>query len=85
MLGIPVLKGRPFTDHDTADSPGVVIISESLARRAWPNQDPIGKRMNIGFGGETWREVVGVVGDERDNGVSEKAPTIAEFAPHSWL
>jgi putative ABC transport system permease protein len=71
VLGIPVLKGRAFTDHDTADSPGVVIISESLARSAWPNQDPIGKRMNIGFGGETWREVVGVVSDVKQQEIGE--------------
>jgi putative ABC transport system permease protein len=70
-LGIPVLKGRAFTERDTADSPGVVIISESLARRAWPNQDPIGKRMNIGFGGETWREVVGVVSDVKQQEIGE--------------
>jgi len=71
VLGIPVLKGRTFTDHDTADSPGVVIVSESLARSAWPNQDPIGKRMNIGFGGETWREVVGVVSDVKQQEIGE--------------
>jgi putative ABC transport system permease protein len=71
VLGIPVLKGRTFTGHDTADSPGVVIVSESLARSAWPNQDPIGKRMNIGFGGETWREVVGVVSDVKQGEIDE--------------
>ena len=71
VLGIPILKGRAFNDHDTADSPGVVIISESLARSAWPNQDPIGKRLNIGFGGETWREVVGVVSDVKQQEIVE--------------
>lgn len=71
VLGIPVLKGRAFNDHDTADSPGVVIISESLARSAWPNQDPIGKRINIGFGGEAWREVVGVVSDIKQEEIGE--------------
>jgi len=71
VLAIPLVKGRPFTDHDTADSPGVVIISESLARTAWPNQDPIGKRLNIGFGGETWREVVGVVSDVKQQEIGE--------------
>src|SRR5258705_3282139 len=71
LLGIPILKGRAFNDHDTANSPGVVIISESLARSAWPNQDPIGKRLNIGFGGETWREVVGVVSDVKQQEIVE--------------
>src|SRR4029434_7867508 len=48
VLGIPVVKGRAFNDRDTAESAGVVIVSESFARIAWPNQDPIGKRLNIG-------------------------------------
>src|SRR5262249_59432792 len=62
-LGIPLLKGRAFNDRDAADSPGVVIISETLARSLWPNEDALGKRIDIGLPGETWREVIGVVGD----------------------
>jgi putative ABC transport system permease protein len=71
VLGIPLHSGRPFTDYDTADAPGVVIVSESFARAAWPNQNPIGKRVNIGFGGESWREVVGVVGDVKHQEIGE--------------
>jgi putative ABC transport system permease protein len=71
VMGISVLKGRAFTERDAADSPGVAIISESLARSAWPNQDPIGKRLNIGFSGETWREVVGVVSDVKQEEIGE--------------
>jgi putative ABC transport system permease protein len=66
-LGIPLLKGRAFDDRDTADSPGALIISETLARSLWPNEDAIGKRINIGLPGETWREVVGVVGDVKQS------------------
>jgi putative ABC transport system permease protein len=62
-LGIPLLKGRAFNERDTADSPGVVIISETLARSLWPNEDALGKRIDIGLSSEKWREVVGVVGD----------------------
>jgi putative ABC transport system permease protein len=80
VLGIPLLKGRAFTEHDTADSPGVVIISESLARTAWPNRDPIGKRLNIGFGGESWREVVGVVSDVKQQEVGE-ASSVSLYQP----
>jgi putative ABC transport system permease protein len=62
-LGIPLLQGRAFNEHDTANSPGVLIISESLAHQLWPNESALGKRLDIGFPGETWREVVGIMGD----------------------
>lgn len=72
-LGIPLLKGREFNDRDTADSPGVLIISEALARRLWPDGDALGKRLNIGFSGETWREVVGVAGDAKQQELGERS------------
>ena len=64
-LGIPLLKGRAFNERDTADSPGVVIISEALAHNLWPNEDVLGKRLTVGFGRAKWCEVVGVAGDVR--------------------
>jgi putative ABC transport system permease protein len=45
VIGVPLLKGRPFEPHDTVDAPGVVVINEALARREWPNQDPIGQQI----------------------------------------
>ena len=66
-MGIRLLKGREFNDGDDNQSSKVVIISDSLARVAWPNDNPLGKRLNIGFGGETWREVVGVVDDVKQD------------------
>ena len=72
-LGIPLLKGREFNERDTADSPGVLIISEALARRLWPDGDALGKRLNIGFSGETWREVVGVAGDAKQQELGERS------------
>ena len=59
-LGIPLRQGRDINDRDTANAPSVTVISESLARRFWPNQDPIGKQVNVAFADRT---VVGVVGD----------------------
>ncbi len=79
-LGIPLLKGRAFNDRDTADSPGVMIISETLARSLWPNEDALGKRINIGLPGETWREVVGVVGDVRQRELGAP-PAMALYQP----
>ena len=64
-LGVRLLQGRTFTEHDKAGAPPVVIVNETLARRHWPNQSAIGKRMR--FKGPTaensWMEVVGVVQD----------------------
>jgi predicted permease len=67
-LGIPLLRGREFGPGDVAGAPKVTIISESAARKFWPNEDPIGKR--VWFGGasayaspDSTAEIVGIVGD----------------------
>ena len=65
MMGIPLRTGRYFTDHDTPETLNVIIIDDTLARRYWPNEDPIGKRVafnNDSDGRSVWREIVGVVG-----------------------
>ncbi|MEO8434817.1 MAG: ABC transporter permease [Pyrinomonadaceae bacterium] len=64
-MGIPVLKGRAFTDQDKPGNPPVVIVNENLAQRFWPNADPIGKRMRIAgpLNEYPWMQVVGVVKD----------------------
>ena len=59
-LGIPFRRGRDFSSRDTFTAPLATIISESLARRLWPGQDPLGRRVNIAFADRT---VIGVVGD----------------------
>ena len=63
--GIPVIRGRAFTQADRADSPLVVIVNRTLAERYWPDQDPIGKRIH--FGGRAsvvpWLTIVGEIGD----------------------
>ena len=63
-LDIPLLRGRFFTDADTADSPLVVVLDEQVAQRAWPGENPIGKRVRSGPT-SPWAEVVGVVGHVR--------------------
>jgi predicted permease len=62
-LGIPLVKGRDFTAGDHAQAPGVVIISEDMARRYWPNEDPIGKRLKEAGAGFSWVSIIGVVGE----------------------
>jgi predicted permease len=75
-MRIPLLQGRVFTEADTGKSPPVVLINETMARRFWPNENPIGKRVKQGWAEQTtpWREVVGVVGDVKMEGVIEKTP-----------
>src|SRR5262249_34058049 len=46
-IGIPLLKGRTFSEHDTVDSSDVVIVNEELAQRQWPGENPVGKRLQI--------------------------------------
>jgi predicted permease len=68
LMGIPLLSGRFFNPGDISSSPRVALVSRALARRYFPNQDPIGKQLRFGFppDGEADREIVGVVGDVRD-------------------
>jgi putative ABC transport system permease protein len=65
ILGVPLLRGRFFTENDTANSPPVTIISEALARRYFPNIDPIGQKIRASAPTNTdpYMDVVGVVGD----------------------
>jgi putative ABC transport system permease protein len=64
-LEIPLLQGRAFEDRDTASSSAVAIVSESLARKYWPGESPVGKRLKPNFTGSSWCVVVGVVADVR--------------------
>ena len=74
-LGIPLLAGRTFTDEDRADSPLVIIVSQSMAQHSWPGQNPIGKRMHAGNPRKNlpWATVVGVVGDTHIGSRDQKA------------
>jgi putative ABC transport system permease protein len=62
-MGMPILRGRNFTDQDGPASPPVVIVNQTMARRLWGAEDPVGKRIRMGPGATTWNTVVGVVGD----------------------
>jgi predicted permease len=78
-LGIALRRGRLFDDHDTIDAPHVALISESLAREKWPNQDPLGRTIEFGNmdGDLRLLTVVGVVGDVRGDSLEKKPrPTI---------
>jgi putative ABC transport system permease protein len=70
-MGIPILQGRGFQASDTAASPRVALVSQSLARRVWPGRDPIGQIVNPGPGAST---VVGVIPDAVYTSVIERDP-----------
>ncbi|MEK6286650.1 MAG: ABC transporter permease [Acidobacteriota bacterium] len=68
-MAIPLLKGRPFATSDAKGAPDVVIINEIMARRFWPDQDPLGKQIPFGDSGPT---IVGVVGNVKHTGLQEE-------------
>jgi putative ABC transport system permease protein len=76
-MGIPVIQGRAFTDHDDANAPKVVIVNQTMAHEFFPNENPIGRRMVMGQGANAFASVVGVVGDVRNRGLD--APVQAAF------
>jgi len=76
-MGIPLLQGRIFSAHDNLDNPRVVIIDETFARHFFPNQDPVGKHLQIPDSTRPEREIVGVVGPVLDTGFDQQPrPTI---------
>ena len=84
-MGIPIIKGRDFDDRDKHGSTPVIIITETFARQHFPGEDPIGKRIEPGISsieGEDsmMREIVGIVGDVRNRGLST-TPRAAYYVP----
>ncbi|MGH9431131.1 MAG: ABC transporter permease [Terriglobia bacterium] len=82
-LRIPFLKGRNFSQTDTLENPKVTIISASLARRIFPNENPLGKRINFVDppGKPVWRQIVGVVGDVRYGSLNSE-PGLDVYSPY---
>ena len=83
-MRVPLLAGRAFTGHDE-QPPRVLIVNQTLARRYWPNENPIGKRILVGRATEG-SEVVGVIGDIRNSGVASDthAEIYIPFAQLPW-
>ncbi len=68
-MGIPLLRGRDILATDTAEAPPVLLINEALARRDFPGEDPVGKRLSLSVSPPSWATIVGVVADTRDLGL----------------
>ena len=89
-IGIPIRQGRAFEDRDRDGAPQVVIISEAMARRFWPGQNPLGQRLTASFHEQQGpREVVGVVGDVKSRGLDDDAAATMYLpfrqAPRPWI
>ena len=79
-MGIPLIRGRAFDERDDADS-RVLVINDTLARRFFPNEDPIGKRLTISWNPKVSDEIIGVVGDIRESALEAEAHA-AIYWPH---
>jgi len=81
-LKIPLVSGRTFDQKDFADHTPVIMVNEQLARKFWPGQDPVGKFLHLGKSTKDKLEVIGVVGDVRNEGLSQESGT-AVYMPES--
>jgi putative ABC transport system permease protein len=81
VLGMPLLRGRLFSDQDLEDTPQVAIINQAAARTYWPNQDPLGKRVRLRLDTRqtlssarpAWTTIVGVIADARTESLADLA------------
>ena len=80
-MRVPLLSGRDLTDGDVAGRNPAVIISESMAKRFWPNENPLGKHLTLTFYPGVAREIVGVVGDVKLDSLDETRPVATVYWP----
>src|SRR5689334_19780109 len=81
VLDVPALRGRTFTEADTANSMPVVVINKTMARKYWGDKEPIGQRIRIGNNlgpglADVPREIVGIIADTREDGLNLAAPAV---------
>jgi putative ABC transport system permease protein len=83
-MGIKLLRGRPFSERDMAQSPAVVIVNDTMARRFWPGENPLGKRIKAIVPGQDvpWAEIVGVTRDTKHWGLDRDSQAEAYY-PHT--
>jgi predicted permease len=74
-MGMRIVRGRQISERDTKDTPPVAVVNQTLVDRYFPGQDPIGKRLEVGFDTPpNWREIVGVVADVKVAGLDQDSP-----------
>jgi len=81
-MGIPLLRGRVFTEQDQGNTTRVAVINETMAKRFFPGEDPIGKRIHVTNGPTTFREIVGIVGDVKLYGLDQET-TLQTYEPYT--
>ena len=84
-MRIRLLQGRDINDADVAGRPPVVLVTESLAKRFWPNQNPLGKHLALTFFGPEPREVVGVFSDIKEDALAQTRPPESVYWPVSQV
>lgn len=87
VLETPLVQGRFFTEADTADAPGVLIINQAMAKKYWPGEEALGKRINFDdsdLAKIKWSTVIGVVADVRHRGLDAEAKP-EYYLPHPQL
>ncbi len=84
-MHIALLRGRDLSDTDIAGRPAVVLISEAMARQFWPGEDALGKRLTMTFFPGAVREVVGIVGDVKLDGLDQTRPAASLYFPLEQL
>jgi putative ABC transport system permease protein len=84
-MRVPIIRGRDFADSDAAGRPGVAVISAALARRFWPDEDPLGKHLTLTFFPGIPREIVGIVGDVKVDSLNETRPVDTVYVAASQL
>ena len=77
----PIVRGRDFNDADVIGRQAVALISQSMANRFWPNQDPIGKHLTITFAPSASREIIGIVKDVKLDALNETRPNATLYTP----
>jgi len=80
-LRVPLLSGRDISDSDVVGRTPVALVSESMAKRFWPNQDPLGKHLTLTFFPNEVREVVGIIGDVKLDSLDETRPVATVYWP----
>ncbi|MGH9937951.1 MAG: FtsX-like permease family protein, partial [Blastocatellia bacterium] len=83
-MGIPLLKGRDFTEREIIEYDArVIIINETMARRFWPNENPLGRRIKLNRE-EHWDEIIGVAGDVKISDLDAEVTPTVYWPHHSW-